>query len=92
MKTTGPIFGAFNQGGIPTIACFNKAKTPRYVDFGALIAAMQIFVDPAVNLIPTGPKPKLVYAYESADPVEELSFKINGIPIKALKRRRSSVR
>jgi hypothetical protein len=27
----------------------------------------------------TGPDPKLVYAYESADPVEELSFKVNGI-------------
>jgi hypothetical protein len=44
MKTARPIFGAFNQGGIPTIACFNKAKTPLGVDFGALITAMQAFV------------------------------------------------
>ena len=29
----------------------------------------------------TGPGPKAVYAYESADPVEELSFKVNGIPM-----------
>jgi len=158
MKTARPIFGAFNQGGIPTIACFNKAKTPLGVDFGALITAMQVFVDkhvapvwgtpaklikstgfvkgawaivflddadqpnalayhdltpdglpqskvfvrttlknndlvsvsashelvemlvdPAINLMTTGPDPKVVYAYESADPVEELSFKVNGI-------------
>jgi hypothetical protein len=151
-------FGAFNQGDVPTISCFNKAKTPLGVDYDALIAAMQVFidkhvvpvwgtpaklvktkgfvkntwamvflddadqagalayhdltpdglpiskvfvkttlddnglvsvsashelvemlVDPAINLMSTGPDPKAVYAYESADPVEELSFKVNGI-------------
>jgi hypothetical protein len=30
---------------VPTIACFNLAKTPLGVEFGALIAAMQRFVD-----------------------------------------------
>ncbi len=30
---------------VPTIACFNLAKTPLGVDYGALIAAMQKFVD-----------------------------------------------
>jgi hypothetical protein len=157
MKVT---FGAFNQGLTPTIACFNKATVPLGVDFDALIAAMQTFVDkhvvpvwgtpaklvktkgfikgqwamvfldnadqagalayhdltpdglpiakvfvkttlddnalvsvsashelvemlvdPAINLMTTGPDPKLVYAYESADPVEELSFPVNGIPM-----------
>jgi hypothetical protein len=160
MKTARPTFGAFNQGGVPTIACFNKATMPLGVDLNALIAAMQAFVnqyvmpvwatpaklikstgyvkgawamvfldnadqpgalayhdltpdglpqskvfvkttldnhdlvsvsashelvemlvDPAINLMTTGPDPKLVYAYESADPVEALSFNVNGIPM-----------
>ena len=158
MRTYRPTFGAFNQGDVPTIACFNKATVPLGVDFDALIAAMQIFiddhvvpvwgtpaklvksddfipgkwamvflddadqagalayhdltpdglpeakvfvkttldngdlvsvsashelvemlVDPAINLMTTGPDPKLVYAYESADPVEALSYLVNGI-------------
>ena len=149
MKKTARVFGAFNQGQIPTIACFNKAKTALGVDLNALIAAMQAYVtqfvvpvwgtpaklvksadfvkgqwamvflddadapgalayhdltpdgfplskvfvrttlqngdlvsvsashelvemlvDPAINMMTTGPDPKLVYAYESADPVE----------------------
>ena len=153
-----PIFGAFNQGEVPTIACFNKATIALGVDFDALIRAMQVYVDkyvapiwatpaklvkttgfkkgawaivfldnadqpgalayhdltpdglpqskvfvkttlddkelvsvsashelvemlvdPAINLMTTGPDPKLVYAYESADPVEALSFRVNGI-------------
>ena len=160
MKTRRPTFGAFNQGGVPTIACFNKATTALGVNFDALIAAMQEFVDqqvvpvwgtpaklikstgfvkgawaivfldnadqpgalayhdltpdglpeskvfvkttldngdlvsvsashelvemlvdPAINLMTTGPDPKLVYAYESADPFEALSFNVNGIPM-----------
>jgi len=40
-----PIFGAFNQGEIPTIACFNKATVDLGVDFDALIAALQEYVD-----------------------------------------------
>src|SRR6266852_487572 len=158
METTGPTFGAFNQGGVPTIACFNKATVALGVDFDTLIAAMQVFVDkhvapvwgtpaklikssgfvkgawamvflddadqpgalayhdltpdglpeskvfvkttlanndlvsvsashelvemlvdPAINLMTTGPDPKIIYAYESADPVEALSFEVNGI-------------
>src|SRR2546426_5519681 len=38
-----------------------------------------MLVDPAINLMTTGPNPKLVYAYESADPVEALSFDVDGI-------------
>src|SRR5438093_1041691 len=160
MKTVRPTFGAFNQGGVPTIACFNKAKTALGVDFGKLIEAMQMFVDqyvapvwgtpaeliksrgcvkgawamifldnadqsgalayhdltpdglpqakvfvkttldngdlvsvsashelvemlvdPAINMMSTGPDPSIIYAYESADPVEALSFKVRGIPM-----------
>ena len=158
MRTRGPIFGAFNQGGVPKIACFNKATVALGVNFDALIAAMQVFVDkyvapvwgtpaklvkskgfmkgawamvflddadqpgalayhnltpdglpqskvfvkttlenndlvsvsashelvemlvdPAINLMTTGPDPKTIYAYESADLVEALSFPVNGI-------------
>jgi hypothetical protein len=160
MGNTGATFGAFNQGGVPTIACFNKATIALGVDFDDLIAAMQVFVDkhvapvwgtpaklikskgfvkdawamvflddadqpgalayhdltpdglpqskvfvkttlenkdlvsvsashelvemlvdPAINLMSTGPDPKLIYAYESADPVEALSFPVRGIPM-----------
>src|SRR5258706_10419528 len=48
MKTARPTFAAFNQGGVPTIACFNKASTPLGVDFDALIAALQEFADRCV--------------------------------------------
>jgi len=153
-----PVFGAFNQGELPTIACFNKATVPLGVNFDALIKAMQkyvdnfvapvwgtpaklvkttgfkkgawamvflddadqpgalayhdltpdglpqskvfvkttlqnhdlvsvsashelveMLVDPAINLMTTGPDPKTIYGYESADPVENLSFPVNGI-------------
>jgi hypothetical protein len=153
-----PVFGAFNQGEIPRIACFNNATIDLGVDFDALIAAMQVYVDecvapiwaapatlfkstgfvkgawamvflddadqpdalayhdltpdglpqskvfvkttidngdlvsvsashelvemlvdPAINMMTTGPDPKIIYAYESADPVEALSFAVKGI-------------
>src|SRR5438132_6019742 len=153
-------WGAFNQGEIPTIACFNKATTPIDLDLDALIEAMQAYivnnvapvwgtpanlvkttdfqpgawamvfldnadqagelavhdltpdglpqarvfvkttldnndlvsvsashelvemlVDPAINLMTTGPDSKTIYAYESADPVEALSFPVNDIPM-----------
>lgn len=157
--SSSPVFGAFNQGGTPTIACFNKATVPLGVDFDDLIAAMQVYVDqfvfpvwgtpakliktanfqagawamvfldtadqpdalayhdltpdglpeskvfvkttlddqqlvsvsashelvemlvdPGINMMTTGgPDPKATYAYESADPVEELSFPVNDI-------------
>jgi len=160
MTRRRPVFGAFNQGGVPTIACFNRATVALGVDWSALIKAMQkyvdlhvapvwgtpaklitskgyvkgawamiflddadqpgalayhdltpdgmpqskvfvkttlkngdkvsvsashelveMLVDPAINLMSTGPDPKTIYAYESADPVEALSFPVNGIPM-----------
>jgi hypothetical protein len=156
--TNQQVFGAFNQGNTPTIACFNKAKTALGVDLDKLIAAMQeyvnksvapvwgapanlvkttgfkkgqwamvfldnadqagalayhdltpdglpiskvfvkttlddqqlvsvsashelveMLVDPAINMLTTGPEADLVYAYESADPVEGFSFAVEGI-------------
>ena len=48
MAPQAPTVRAFNQGETPTIACFNKATTPLGVDLGALISAMQSFVDNCV--------------------------------------------
>lgn len=155
MATKRPVFGVFDQGSIPTIACFNQATVPLEVDLDELIAAMQeyvetyvtpvwgtpaklikttdfekgawamvfldnadqpgalayhdltpdglpvakvfvkttlddkqlvsvsashelveMLVDPAINMWTVGPDPKTMYAYESADPVEELDFPI----------------
>jgi hypothetical protein len=42
---------------------------------------VEMLVDPVINLLSTGPDPKTIYAYESADPVEALSFDVNGIPM-----------
>jgi hypothetical protein len=42
---------------------------------------VEMLVDPAINMMTTGPDVKTVYAYESADPVEALSFNVNGIPM-----------
>jgi hypothetical protein len=40
-----------------------------------------MLVDPAINIMTTGPAANTVYAYESADPVEALSFNVNDIPM-----------
>jgi hypothetical protein len=153
------IAAAFDQGQVPTIACFNKATVSLGVDFGRLITTLQTFVDdyfapvwgtpaklvktatfrkgawamaflddadvanalgyhdltpdglplakvfvkstlavrqkvsvtachelaemlvdPAINLCSVGPN-NLIYAYETADAVEEVEFTINGIAL-----------
>jgi hypothetical protein len=158
MAANKVVLGAFNQGDVPTIACFNRATVPLGVNLDALISAMQAYVsqsvapvwgtpaklvkttdfkkgawamvflddadapgalayhdltpdgfpiakvfvkttladhelvsvsashelvemlvDPAINLMTTGPDSKTIYAYESADPVEALSFPVEGI-------------
>ncbi len=152
--------GKSRRTHIPTIACFNRATVPLGVDFDALIAAMQVFVDehvapvwgtraklvrskgfvpgkwamvflddadhahslayhdltpdgfpqakvfvkttlrnkklvsvsashelvemlvdPSINMVTMRPGSKLVYGYESADPVEELTFRVDRIPM-----------
>jgi len=40
---------------------------------------VEMLVDPAINLWASGPDPLAMYAYESADPVEELSFAVDGV-------------
>ena len=42
---------------------------------------VEMLVDPATNLMTSGPDAKAMYSYESADPVEDVSFDVNGIPM-----------
>jgi len=56
-------------------------KNGELVSVSASHELVEMLVDPAINLMTTGPDPKLIYAYESADPVEALTFKVNGIPM-----------
>lgn len=155
-----PTLKSFNQGDVPTIACFNQATTPLGVDLDKLIQSMQQYVDqfvvprwgtpcklvksngivpgawamvfldnadvqgalayhdltpdglpiskvfvktilqnkdtvsgaashelvealvdPSCALMCVGPDGSTMYAYESADPVEELTFNVNGLPM-----------
>jgi hypothetical protein len=48
MSSQRTVFGAFDQGQIPTIACFNQATTPLGLDLKLLVPALQRFVDDCV--------------------------------------------
>jgi hypothetical protein len=69
--------------GMPQSKVFVKTT----LDNGDLVSVsashelVEMLVDPAINLMSTGPDTKTIYAYESADPVEALSFPVNGIPM-----------
>jgi hypothetical protein len=69
--------------GLPLSKVFVKTT----IDAGELVSVsashelIEMLVDPAINLMTTGPDPKATYAYESADPVEALSFNVDGIPM-----------
>ena len=45
MNSTRARIASPDQSAIPTIACFNKAKTPLGVDFALLIKALQVYVN-----------------------------------------------
>ena len=69
--------------GLPVSKVFVRTT----LDNGDLVSVstshelVEMLVDPAINLMTTGPDPKAMYAYESADPVEDLSFNVNRIPM-----------
>ena len=67
--------------GLPLAKVFVKTTLANndLVSVSASHELVEMLVDPAINMMTTGPDPKLVYAYESADPVEALSFLVNGI-------------
>jgi hypothetical protein len=70
-------------GGFPLSKVFVKTT----LDNGDLVSVsashelVEMLVDPAINMMTTGPDQATMYAYESADPCEALSFKVNGIPM-----------
>jgi hypothetical protein len=69
--------------GLPISKVFVRTtlQNKDLVSVSASHELVEMLVDPAINLMTTGPNPKLVYAYESADPVEALSFDVDGIPM-----------
>lgn len=67
--------------GLPVSKVFVKTTLDdkQLVSVSASHELVEMLVDPAINLMTTGPDPKTMYAYESADPVEELTFPVQGI-------------
>jgi hypothetical protein len=67
--------------GLPESKVFVKTTLDDHelVSVSASHELVEMLVDPATNLMTTGPDPKTMYAYESADPVEALSFDIQGM-------------
>ena len=69
--------------GLPVAKVVVKTtlKNKELVSVSASHELVEMLVDPAVNMMTTGPNPKFMYAYESADPVEGLDFPVHGIPM-----------
>ena len=69
--------------GLPISKVFVKTTLDdnELVSVSASHELVEMLVDPAINMMTTGPDPKTMYAYESADPVEALSFPVKGIPM-----------
>lgn len=67
--------------GMPLAKVFVKDSLAQdgCVSLSASHELAEMLVDPAYNLLTTGPHPKTFYAYECADPVEESSFKVKGM-------------
>jgi hypothetical protein len=68
-------------GGLPLSKVFVKTTLAdgELVSVSASHELVEMLVDPAINMMTTGPDAKTMYAYESADPVEALSFDVKGI-------------
>lgn len=69
--------------GLPLSKVFVKTTLANgeLVSVSASHELVEMLIDPAINLMSTGPDPRAVYAYESADPVEALSFPVSGVPM-----------
>jgi len=67
--------------GLPESKVFVKTTLDNHesVSVAASHELVEMLVDPATNLMTTGPDPKTIYAYESADPVEALDFDVQGM-------------
>jgi hypothetical protein len=69
--------------GLPMAKVFvqNTLKLKDKVSIVASHELAEMLVDPGANLYSTGPRKNRLYDYESADPVEEMSFNVDGIPM-----------
>jgi len=75
--------------GFPLAKVFvrNTLITGEFVSVAASHELVEMLVDPAINMMSTGlgggglGKSRVMYAYECADSVEELNFKVNGVPM-----------
>jgi hypothetical protein len=67
--------------GLPVAKVFVKTTLDNndLVSVSASHELVEMLVDPATNMMTSGPDAKTIYAYESADPVEELNFLVKGI-------------
>jgi hypothetical protein len=68
--------------GLPISKVFVKTTLANgdKVSVSASHELAEMLVDPAINLMSSGPT-GLGYAYESADPVEEVTFLVSGLPM-----------
>jgi len=69
--------------GLPMARVFVKTtlQNKNLVSVAATHELVEMLVDPAINLVTMKTGSKLIYQYETADPVEDLHFKVNGIPM-----------
>src|SRR5260370_38397860 len=67
--------------GFPQAKVFVKTTLANndLVSVSASHELVEMLVDPAINMLTTDPDQTVTYAYESPDPVEALSFPVNGI-------------
>jgi hypothetical protein len=67
--------------GLPIAKVFVKTTLAdkSLVSVSASHELVEMLVDPAINMMTSGPDPHTIYAYESADPVENLDFPVCGI-------------
>lgn len=69
--------------GLPMSKIFVRTaeKNGESVSVCASHELVEMLVDPGTNMAVLGPDGTSFYYYESADPVEETSFKVNGVPM-----------
>jgi hypothetical protein len=69
--------------GLPMAKVFVRTtiRLKERVTVAATHELAEMLVDPGTNLYSAGPKKNRLYDYEAADPVEELYFDVNGIPM-----------
>jgi hypothetical protein len=67
--------------GLPQAKVFVETtlKNGKLVSVAASHELVEMLVDPAVNLVTMKRGSKLAYGYETADPVEDLTFRVDGI-------------